>query len=563
MRFADTAEQRELRVRHYYWVRDSCSPCEYFQRTERVHRDGDNSPARLTMAQAALLNLKGTQLHPGAPVPRIPSPNFGLSPPMHANLSLTPEFATKSLPPPIGLHHDGREQPIDVQNLTSAFRNASLQPQYDNFNVQAAADYASAGLRMPPHLLATDPAISHEMLQMAMGLGATSASRAQNGFTPMEQLLLQAHARRQDAPVQMQTPALGRPELGRPVHRQSEFNASALEFNPSASTLTRLQNASNTNVRPGNATLMDYLPTMSEEDFHASARGNQQVLTLDATTSPVVAPPKQERGTARLTLDEASRASFTRQRNLTHAEARAQAQAEQAKAVHARATTLPSHYLSTERANIQPSGRMTGHHPNQTSGAATNINGLANVNMKASFNSNAVAGNTGNGTLLRAGTGPSIANAAATKITKDTAAPREVAAVRVTDVKGAIPARLAPNGRGKGDGQHSRIDTAVNGRSLAPPRHGAHHEHDEEEEGSGLDSPALSYSARSSASLSPATPFSAFGETFEGPPMTVTSGVNVAAPGSELGLGVIQGIQQKTQQQQQQAAAQTQAQAAN
>ena len=94
------------------------------------------------------------------------------------------------------------------------------------------------------------------------------------------------------------------------------------------------------------------------------------------------------------------------------------------------------------------------------------------------------------------------------------------------------------------------------------PRHGAHHEHDEEEEGSGLDSPALSYSARSSASLSPATPFSAFGETFEGPPMTVTSGVNVAAPGSELGLGVIQGIQQKTQQQQQ-AAAQTQAQAAN
>ncbi|KNZ73264.1 hypothetical protein J132_08033 [Termitomyces sp. J132] len=49
VRFADTAEQRELR------------------RTERMTREGEESPARLTIAQAALLNLHGQDLRvPGA-----------------------------------------------------------------------------------------------------------------------------------------------------------------------------------------------------------------------------------------------------------------------------------------------------------------------------------------------------------------------------------------------------------------------------------------------------------------------------------------------------------------
>ncbi|KIM38070.1 hypothetical protein M413DRAFT_39972, partial [Hebeloma cylindrosporum] len=47
VRFADTSEQRELR------------------RTERSTQEGDSSPARLTIAQAALLNLRGQELHTG------------------------------------------------------------------------------------------------------------------------------------------------------------------------------------------------------------------------------------------------------------------------------------------------------------------------------------------------------------------------------------------------------------------------------------------------------------------------------------------------------------------
>ncbi|KAF9455311.1 hypothetical protein BDZ94DRAFT_1316377 [Collybia nuda] len=44
VRFSDTAEQRELR------------------RNERNAREGDNSPSRITIAQAALLNLHGQEL---------------------------------------------------------------------------------------------------------------------------------------------------------------------------------------------------------------------------------------------------------------------------------------------------------------------------------------------------------------------------------------------------------------------------------------------------------------------------------------------------------------------
>ncbi|KAG5643042.1 hypothetical protein DXG03_001654 [Asterophora parasitica] len=62
VRFADTAEQRELR------------------RNERMAREGDESPARLTIAQAALLNLHGQDLRskhtvpPQVPALRIPTP---------------------------------------------------------------------------------------------------------------------------------------------------------------------------------------------------------------------------------------------------------------------------------------------------------------------------------------------------------------------------------------------------------------------------------------------------------------------------------------------------------
>lgn len=89
---------------------------------------------------------------------------------------------------------------------------------------------------------------------------------------------------------------------------------------------------------------------------------------------------------------------------------------------------------------------------------------------------------------------------------------------------------------------NTRIDTttvsALHSRHTTT-RSGASHDADDEddESGSGLDSPALSYSARTPASSSPATPFSAFGETFEGPPVAVVVGKSQEGPGN-VGLGV-------------------------
>jgi len=90
VRFADTADQRELRVSH------SCSEvlkCIYLiydlQRTERSNRDGEQSPARLTIAQASLLNLRGQDLKS--------KPSLPLS---RGGSSLPPPPPPSSLPPP-------------------------------------------------------------------------------------------------------------------------------------------------------------------------------------------------------------------------------------------------------------------------------------------------------------------------------------------------------------------------------------------------------------------------------------------------------------------------------
>ncbi|KAF7797235.1 hypothetical protein EIP86_008427 [Pleurotus ostreatoroseus] len=572
VRFADTSEQRELR------------------RVERVTREGGDSPARLTMAQAALLNLKGTQLHPGVPAPRLPSPNFGVSPTLRPEFSYSPELTGKPLPPPIGLHHQVRDQNPAVHDLSTALGNMHIQQPYDGLNAQAA-DFAGAGLRMPSHMLAPERTMSPEMLQMAMAMGGNpAASRAQDGFTPMEQFILQAHARRQQQ--EMQALSSHRPihDLARRSGRTSEFNMAAPEFSPSAATLSQLQGVSNVGVRQNGARLMDYMPSMSEEDFHAAGRGHQRALPAEPTMSPVVPQSKSERAAARLTLDEASRTSFTRQRNQTHAEARAQAQAEQA--IHTRSTTVPSHYLSTDRTNTQPqsgsflntrTNNVNANHNNQSSlssNAANTLNGLGglSISKNSSYHSSTTVSNNriSNSTLLRPGTTTNknvttpttmIGNSNNISIQHNvTDVPTAQANTpRLLGTKNGQATAAAAQRTGKTEPAaqqhahaptqvHARVNTttALNARQVqaqAPSaRGGIVHDADEEDEGSGLDSPALSYSARTPASLSPATPFSAFGETFDGPPMAVG---NVGAPGAgnEVGLGVavgLAGVPQKT-----------------
>ncbi|KAL1741213.1 hypothetical protein HDZ31DRAFT_67158 [Schizophyllum fasciatum] len=87
VRFADTAEQRELR------------------RQERNARDGEQSASRLTIAQAALLNLRGPAMS---------------APPSHTSLSSFPSHTSLSSLPSHGVLPSQRRQPrgpVDESNF--------------------------------------------------------------------------------------------------------------------------------------------------------------------------------------------------------------------------------------------------------------------------------------------------------------------------------------------------------------------------------------------------------------------------------------------------------------
>ncbi|KAF9029124.1 hypothetical protein BDZ89DRAFT_733630 [Hymenopellis radicata] len=105
VRFADTSEQRELR------------------RTERVVKEGDQSPARLTIAQAALLNLHGRDQYR-------PSPQ---------------------VPPPIGLN---RTQPIGMN-----YDQAGLHSSFRDFSSNAA-NYHNNDIVLPPAVNNFAPSIN-------------------------------------------------------------------------------------------------------------------------------------------------------------------------------------------------------------------------------------------------------------------------------------------------------------------------------------------------------------------------------------------------------------------
>ena len=510
VRFADTAEQRELRVRDFRSCYLRSVDC-FVQRVERVNRDGENSPARLTMAQAALLNLKGTQLHPGAQAPRIPSPNFGLSPPP-SNLSLSPDLyapvSLPELPPPIGLHNQQALGDLRTLRTVHAHRNDGLQSQ--------AADFLSSGLRLPAHTFGGDQGFSPDLLEMQMALDAevANAARAQNGFTAMERLILQAHETRQQDAARL---------LQAQQRLASEFNVSAPDFHPSDGRLGGLQAA--TSVRDATSRkLMNVLPSMSEEDFHATSGGPRRVLhsTGNGGGSTLAGAKQDHKAAAPLTMDLEARLTFTRQRNQTAAEARAQAQAEaQAQALRSRSTTVPSHYLTSDRSNTQPllntRGISTGNAPAPHADLGSTSKDMPQASTIRMNNQ------------LLCNTNDSIRNNLTSTGTRDNTAPSARDSSTIAPAKtGAISASsTAPANQ-----LQTRIDTTLRNRKASLSRS------DEEDEGSGLDSPALSYSAsvRTPASLSPSTPFSAFGETFEGPPMA--PGVKVSASAGEVGLGM-------------------------
>lgn len=478
---------------------------------ERVNHDGENSPARLTMAQAALLNLKGTQMG-NTTTTRLPSPNFGVVslPPVigTAPPAVEPTFVAtaeglRPLPPPIGLHH---QSSVDSPSLHSS----NCLP-YDASALGLAPLDVRSGYSSSDLNLLQMPSIGSDI-----GAKPLPATRAQNGFTPMERLILQAHEQRQQQEAlavatggaYLQAGSGGAQTRYGKGSRNSVFNPTASEFSPSAAGLDRSKAATAIpTVDPSldRRRLVDFLPTLSEQDFHARAQ-QQQTIGKSKVESKA------------LRLDQESRAQFTRQRNQTHAEAQAEAEAE-ARAAHARSTTVPSHYPNTSMprglqqvTNPSPSNGNAQARRNNSHNDARDINTLTHTQIKN------------------------------TSHTTRNASQQHGGSARQSKVPTSSAVNDHSESKADAAAQHdTRIDTGSSAtRSRPSTVHG-----EDEDDGSGLDSPALSYSARTSASLSPATPFSAFGETFDGPPMStgeVGLGVAVGGVNDMANIGVSKGI---------------------
>ncbi|EMD34808.1 hypothetical protein CERSUDRAFT_116992 [Gelatoporia subvermispora B] len=322
VRFADTSEQRELR------------------RMERLTREGENSPSRITMAQAALLNLKGTQLHSPQQVAAaaLPSPNFGLLPgALGGAARVSPELgqlAARAAAAGIPFPAQGRTSMLgsatapelaallDAQALSR--RGVGVRAVQDGLaqmQMQLAMGLEGAQLGAMGFEGAQQLAMGLDAQQLAMGLegaglengqaqmqlgmgldaGQVSAptGRAHGGFTAVERLLLQAHVQRQQ---QLGMGAHGRnqQQLGGGAHGRNEHQLGGGSHGRDGQQLgasTHSQNGQHLGVsihgqnaagsrgverREGNRRLLDVLPPMSEDDFHSTAAGarRQQTQTL-------------------------------------------------------------------------------------------------------------------------------------------------------------------------------------------------------------------------------------------------------------------------------------------
>ncbi|KAG2151169.1 uncharacterized protein EDB93DRAFT_1275926 [Suillus bovinus] len=267
VRFADSAEQRELR------------------RSERISKNGDQSPSfRPTLARSRLNRARDI------PIIGQPRDEISLSSIHHSypNLNLASVSAgnipvSTSLPghlgypydsSPLTRHQDPQPNPYTDDLLHSLQHNLNLTHAYSGSTLDQEHDAQRA------HLQALANATLYTASVQPSAQQPRSQIQARNGFTPAEELILQAHARiREQQYQQLQTQqqfvhshdsalprrasSSGRLESG------SKLNANAQVFHApeqvGAYPLTgRALSGPN---RP--KFLGDALPPISEDDFHA------------------------------------------------------------------------------------------------------------------------------------------------------------------------------------------------------------------------------------------------------------------------------------------------------
>lgn len=283
-------------------------------------------------------------------VPPLQSPHLTTSP----NLAVSTPFVDgiprrtflPSPPPVIGLQH----LPQRAANYNGNTLNPLLSAS-DDVSPRVATHFDALGreqyrrpipnLRIPQHSFAFDEE-STLLHQGRVGLGAGSgaaAVRAHNGYTLMEQRMI----------------------LDAQLRLQGNMRPGAAMAGAQALPITRGASVQGQHIGNG-FQLSSFEPTMSEEDFHATAAsyqtnyqatsplldfGRSGTVTLH---SPALEQPRTQPPTPRLTLDDISaRISFQRQRNQTD-NSRTRTQSDLRAQMHTRSTTLPPHPLGSERA---------------------------------------------------------------------------------------------------------------------------------------------------------------------------------------------------------------------
>ncbi|KAI0073655.1 hypothetical protein K474DRAFT_174486 [Panus rudis PR-1116 ss-1] len=516
VRFADNNDQRELR------------------RSERMNREGENSPARLTIAQAALLNLKGTQLQSGTSP--IATPQFGLSPVLNTSMPLPSDQ--------IAYTHSPTFIPGQSYNSVRGAGHLpvlSIGTQHGDLHAQSAAlNNLGPNLRIPQDGLSGLPESNFASQLQLLARTAGAATRAQNGYTAMEQLILQAHNQSQ----QVQDVHLMSAAAGVDAARRRTTLGLGSESLTDVSSLGQ-----------GNR-LSGALPSMSEEEFHASAAYRQPSLLRDSIShSDLRIPP------SRLALDHAdAKANFTRQRNQTHtAEARASAapQRNQGQTTHTRSTTMPSQYTSVDRsAHLGILSARTGNNfpldggrsssngtriSNATQGTALDSKNshILYSSNNVTFSKNSKNSNDDTSNTDSTQRNNNISSAANSTISQPQSSFSNNARLKGPDTQNRTLSMINP---------HRRIGTSSSTRSLTLKSTAARtspsiaQEHDGNESGgSQLSSPALTHSTRTPSTLSPSTPFSAFADTFDGNSPNVgvaVSSVAIGGGAGDIGLGM-------------------------
>ena len=333
VRFADSAEQRELRVCLF----DQHSCCEHAnalsQRAERTLKSGDQSPSRLTIAQAALLNLRGQTLqsdshktsmlplHEDVPViSRRAPPQL---PPRQCQTTLDCLPASRPLAAPTSLPTNPGQYSSPIRPIpdlhTTTDMNALIQ-SISSIGIGEGGLFDNIlGGNVDYHTVPQTPLQTLTNARLLSGVLpiAPTHSQARNGFTPTEEMILQAHNRQ----LQLQTQFANTPHS----FEQDILRADSSVPTVVGQTLTRNQAPPQNGSRLSGAAASnqfplgrlrtsksspEFLPTISEDDAHVMSRetwhdaahtsfggyfpssnGTAGVKTKPVTRGMTIAPP--------------------------------------------------------------------------------------------------------------------------------------------------------------------------------------------------------------------------------------------------------------------------------